>query len=163
MRREAAWVYALRLLCWLGALALGAATAHARSPAPWVDMTCPAVLRTVQSLQDVAQDGWTPELADATDGASAVTTHRLASVQFTSGPLRDQAFLMPENASARGQHGRAVAARWVFSGTDTPYMVCQYHDTAVRLTRPVPGFYGRCEELRDKDSPLVTAQVRCKP
>ena len=147
---------ALSLVC------AAAAAAHAQTGAATVSLTCPATLNTTQSVHGAVSTGWTAELANPTDGAGSAATHRLSSVQFTSGPLRDRAFLVPENADAPVRRGRPVAARWVFSGPDTPTMVCQYRDTAVRLTQPVPAGTTRCEAVRDTASPAVVGTVRCR-
>ena len=151
-------------------LVLASLHAQAQGKSP-ILLSCPPTLTTTQSVEGAVPAGWAAEVepVSASGGGAAAdlsrlsTAHRLASLQFTSGPLRERAFLAPENADAVAPRGRPVASRWVFWGPDTPHLVCQYQDTVVRLTQPVPAGYTRCEEVLDQATPGRVHTARCRP
>lgn len=95
---------------------------------------CPLKITTTQQLTG-DYPGWASfrnEVIHFTEGVS-----------FYSGPPEEQAVLKPDS-SAQGK------ARWTFSAKDTIYIVCEYNQTMIHLSRKLPPNTTTCEVRYDQ-------------
>ena len=122
------------------ALALAAQTSYA---ADW-RMNCPPQLATTQSVSGQVTEGWSPIARTASavhDAKAAATTEATpaVSVSVFDGPPSEMADLVPDDPNAR-------VVRWTFDGKCTRdiYIVCNYADTRIALSRKAPAEITSC-------------------
>lgn len=147
-----------------GALALIAmlfAAAHAAEPKEFV-IACPAAIETTQMLRHPTPPGWI-QVADVPDHDSSKqwkNTHRLRGIRFSDGHPSNLATLAPENADEYGR-GRKFVQRWsLFDSTDF-YATCEYNQTTVELTHPIPAGYKVCEVRYEKQPSIELVGASC--
>ncbi len=127
-----------------------------------LDMSCPRTIETKQALAGVPPNTWSPVLiAEQPVAGSDVLTHRLANVQFTSGPASERAFLVPDNPNSFGK-GKRFVQRWSSVDAQRAHVVCEYTSTFVHLSRAVPAGYKRCEVAYENGQPPTVLAVTCK-
>ena len=122
------------------------------SPALAADWTldCPAQISTTQSIGGALPDGWsaivrTPSsVTNVGAGAAIASNSPSVSISVFDGPPTEMADLVPDNPNAKVQ-------RWTFGKKRTRdiYIVCNYADTRMKLTRKTPKEVASCS-LRAK-------------
>lgn len=140
MRPHCRGAAALRLL----AVPMLAGLAWSAAAADW-SLECPRQLATAQSVAAPVPDGWTAvartesAMQNAGTGAAIAGTSPPVSISVFDGPPAELADLVPDDPNARVQ-------RWTFGKARTRdiYIVCNYADTRVKLTRAVPATVGMC-------------------
>lgn len=93
------------------------------------NVLCPEKITTTQQLTGDYAD-WKPFSADA--------AHFVDGVSFYSGDPHEQAVLKPDSF-VKGK------ATWRFVSGDTIYMVCQYNQTTIRLSKVLPAYTTQCQ------------------
>lgn len=117
------------------ALMLAAGTAHA---ADWI-MECPAQLSTSQMPAGELPAGWTgiartqSSVFEAKPGTSTTEATPPVAISIFDGPPSEMADLVPDNPNAR-------IVQWTFKTPRTRdvYVVCNYADTRIGLSRKAP-------------------------
>jgi hypothetical protein len=123
------------------AFALAASAALA---ADWV-VECPRQLATSQTLTDPVPDGWSgvartaSAVHDAKPGAAVTEATPPVAISVFDGPPSEMADLVPDNPNAR-------IVQWTFAKNRTRdiYIVCNYADTRIALSRKAPSTVTSC-------------------
>lgn len=143
----------MRTSCAIAAQLITLCTAaHAGDAAIHV-ISCPAKIQTAQKLSGAAPVGWA-EFPDA-DGL-----HWLAGVSFSTGHPSEQVTLLPDNSN-ESMRGRKRVWYWTFTDTNGLYATCNYGQTTVQLTQPVPAGYRRCEVRYERTSAMQMVRASC--
>jgi hypothetical protein len=125
----------------LAALLMVASVAHA---ADWI-MECPPQLATSQMPAGELPAGWTgiartaSSVHEAKPGASTTESTPPIAISVFDGPPSEMADLVPDNPNAR-------IVQWTFKKPRTRdiYIVCNYADTRIGLTRKAPPEVNSC-------------------
>lgn len=96
------------------------------------EVTCPPVLTGVDQKATQVPNGW-----QTYQGPSK---HTLSGVGVTIGHPREQSGAIYDSVTPVKRGKGAEILRWRLSQLNDPYLVCQYFDTDVALTRSVSGF-----------------------
>lgn len=144
----------------LVAIAASPAT-HAAEPKEFV-IACPATVETTQTLRVQTPPGWI-QVADVADHGSSKqwkNTHRLRGVGFSDGHPSNLVTLVPENSNEYGR-GSKFVQRWTLIDSKGLYATCEYDQTTVELTRPIPAGYKVCEVRYEKKPSIELVRASC--
>lgn len=119
---------------------------------------CPARLSTTQSAGGPIPSGWsaiartTSAVQAAAPGVAIAAATPAISISVFDGPPAEMADLVPDNTNAK-------LSRWTFGAARTRdiYIVCNYADTRIKLSRKAPAEVTSCTLT----SPARTGMV-CK-
>jgi hypothetical protein len=108
-------------------------------------LDCPARLSTTQSAGGSIPGGWsvvartTSAVQAATPGMAIAAATPPISISVFDGPPAEMADLVPDNPNAKLQ-------RWTFGKPRTRdiYIVCNYADTRIKLSRKAPAEVASC-------------------
>lgn len=90
---------------------------------------CPSKITTTQQMTGEYGE-WKPFVDDA--------VHGMDGVSFYSGDPHEQAVLKPDSF-VKGK------ATWRFASGNTIYIVCQYNQTIIRLSKVLPAYTTQCQ------------------
>lgn len=102
------------------------------SPVSRVNSISPACLPTIAVTQALEKtySGW--------DAFVPAATYFLDGISFYSGKPDELALLKPDISNNR-------RAKWTFSPDESIYMLCEYNQTIIALTKKLPGHLTDCE------------------
>ena len=117
---------------------------NASFAADWI-MECPAQLSTSQMPAGELPAGWSgiartaSSIHEAKPGASTTEATPPVAISVFDGPPSEMADLVPDNPNAR-------VVQWTFKKPRTRdiYIVCNYADTRIGLTRKAPPEVASC-------------------
>jgi hypothetical protein len=125
-------------------------------------ISCPAKIETTQSLRGELPSGWSEvsnlEIADTPKRWNNI--HWLSGVSFSTGHPSDLVILAPDNSN-ESPRGPKFTSYWTFTDTAGAYVTCQYWQTKVELTQPLPAGFKRCEIRRNVKPADEIVSVSC--
>ena len=135
----------MKVTCMRASLLLAGVAIVGSAGAADLKLTCPPELSITQSVAGPIPDGWnalsrsSSTMQSIAPGAAVATNAPPVSISVFDGPPAELADLIPDNPKAKPQ-------RWTFPRNRPRdiYVVCNYADTRIKVTRKVPADVTSC-------------------
>lgn len=127
-------------------------------------LECPKQIETKQELVSEAE-AWhvskdSPNRFDREelkDFGTTTKNHGGNVFGFSWGIPDNMEILAPGQTRKLSQNRRGTLSFWEFEDTDGIYYICDYHQTTIRLSRPLPKGYKKCVIENDGSNHRQTA------
>ena len=110
---------------------------------------CPKEIKSIEHIQTSPND-W--------ETVSDIPHNYLSGVSFYSGHPKEMAGLKPKSINKKN-------AKWTFSPKESIYIVCQYNQTGIKLTKPLPKKTTQCTINFDQtmvgDNGFLPKEIKC--